>query len=90
MAHPICVKLIFWCIAQLDFRIMQLAKPVIAKSRVRTAGRSIPSKLEYPCVSLMLKLLSVIQESGAKLNEAQCAIEAVRAFLPELDLESGP
>ena len=62
----------------------------MAKSRVPIAGGSIHSKVERPRVSLMLKLLSVIQESGSNLKEAQCAVEAIRAFLPEVDLESGP
>jgi hypothetical protein len=39
---------------------------------------------------LMLKVLQVVQESGANATEAECALEAARAMLPEAKLKQKP
>ena len=45
---------------------------------------------EKLAVVLMLKILETVKDSGANRTEAQCALEAARDMLPELDLEVKP
>lgn len=41
-------------------------------------------------VQLMEKILALIADSGANLQEASCALKAAEAFLPEAELQPKP
>ncbi len=47
-------------------------------------------KTDSVAFALMKEILGIVKDSGADQTEAQCAIQAAAAMLPDLSLETKP